>query len=114
MFSRRTDWTLTPNRFTQAQREVLSAGREVLDLTVSNPVRAGLHYDAEAILNSLKNPQAMDYDPQPKGLRSAREAVAGYYRDQHGEFLEPGSLVLTTSTSEALLVCFSPAVQSRR
>ena len=33
--------------------------------------------------NSLSNPAAMDYDPQPKGLASAREAVAAYYREQH-------------------------------
>jgi alanine-synthesizing transaminase len=107
MFSRRTDWTLTPNRFTEAQRELSAAGREVLDLSVSNPVRAGLHYDEEAILSSLKNPNAMDYDPQPKGLHSAREAVAAYYREQHGEFLiDPGSLVLTTSTSEGYSYVF--------
>ncbi len=107
MFSRRTDWKLTPNRFTEAQRDVSAAGREVLDLTASNPARAGLHYDAEAILNSLKNPKAMDYDPQPKGLRSAREAVAAYYHEQHGEFLiDPESLVLTTSTSEGYSYVF--------
>src|SRR5881409_1179019 len=35
MFSRRTDWKLTPNRFTEAQRELRAAGRKVLDLTVS-------------------------------------------------------------------------------
>jgi alanine-synthesizing transaminase len=40
----------------------------------------------------------MDYDPQPKGLRSAREAVAGYYRTHDG--IDPESIVLTTSTSE--------------
>ncbi len=106
MFSRRTDWTLTPNRFTEAQRELSAAGREVLDLSASNPVGAGLRYDAEAILNSLKNPKAMDYDPQPKGLRSAREAVAAYYREQHGEFPDPESLVLTTSTSEGYSYVF--------
>ncbi|MGC2185218.1 MAG: pyridoxal phosphate-dependent aminotransferase [Terriglobales bacterium] len=106
MFSRRTDWTLTPNRFTEAQREVSGAGREVLDLTVSNPIRAGLRYDTEAILNSLKNPQAMDYDPQPKGLHSAREAVAAYYREQHSELFDPESLLLTTSTSEGYSYVF--------
>jgi len=106
MFSRRTDWILTPNRFTQAQRELSSAGREVLDLTVSNPVRAGLHYDADAILNSLKNPKAMDYDPQPKGLHSAREAVAAYYREQHQSLVDPDYLVLTTSTSEGYSYVF--------
>lgn len=101
MFSQRTAWKLTPNRFTEAQREIAATGREVLDLTVSNPTRAGLRYDQEPILKSLTNPKALDYDPQPKGLRSAREAVAAYYREQHEESdIDPESLVLTTSTSE--------------
>ena len=105
MFSHRTDWKLTPNRFTQAQRELQAAGREVVDLTISNPTRAELHYDAETILQALVNPQAMDYDPQPKGLRSAREAVAGYYRKQHDE-IDPEAIVLTTSTSEGYSYVF--------
>ena len=101
MFSKRTDWKLTPNHFTEVQRELLAAGREILDLTVSNPTRAGLPYDTETILNSLAHPQAMDYDPQPKGLRSAREAVAAYYGEQVEPYaVGPESLVLTTSTSE--------------
>src|SRR5271154_651345 len=99
MFSHRTEWKLTPNRFTQAQQELRAAGREALDLTVSNPTRAELHYDAETILGALVDPKAMDYDPQSKGLRSAREAVAGYYGKQHDD-IDPESIVLTTSTSE--------------
>jgi alanine-synthesizing transaminase len=105
MFSHRTDWKLSPNRFTQAQQELRAAGREVLDLTISNPTRAELHYDAENILQALVNPQAMDYDPQPKGLRSAREAVAGYYGKQHND-IDPESIVLTTSTSEGYSYVF--------
>ena len=105
MFSRRTDWKLTPNRFTQVQRELQAAGREVLDLTVSNPTRAELHYDTEAILQALVNPETMDYDPQPKGLRRAREAVAGYYRKQHDD-IDPESIVLTASTSEGYSYVF--------
>jgi len=99
MFSKRTDWKLTPNRLTEAQREATAAGSELLDLTVSNPTRAGLLYDAEAILRSLASSAAMDYDPQPKGLRSARGAVAAYYGERGFE-VDPESLVLTTSTSE--------------
>jgi aspartate/methionine/tyrosine aminotransferase len=107
MFSRRTDWKLTPNRFTEAQRELAAAGASVLDLTVSNPTRAGLHYDADGILAALSNPQALDYDPQPKGLRAAREAVAAYYREQHEGFdVDAESLLLTTSTSEAYAYVF--------
>jgi aspartate/methionine/tyrosine aminotransferase len=98
MFSRRTDWELTPNRLTRAQHELQAAGREVLDLTVSNPTRADLRYDAQSILQALADPKAMDYDPQPKGLRSAREAVADYYLT-HDE-IDPESILLTASTSE--------------
>ena len=101
MFSNRTAWKLTPNRFTLAHEELLRQGREILDLTVSNPTRAGLSYDETAILDALRNPTSLDYDPQPKGLRSAREAVANY-----GAGLDSGSLVLTTSTSEGYSYVF--------
>jgi alanine-synthesizing transaminase len=107
MFSRRTDWKLTPNRFTQVQRELAASGRQVLDLTISNPTRAGVHYDAESILNSLRNAAALDYDPQPKGLLMARQAVAAYYHDQHDVFdADPEALLLATSTSEAYSFVF--------
>src|SRR2546427_10046996 len=106
MFSRRTDWKLTPNHFTEAQREIAVAGREVLDLTISNPTRAGLRYDEEFILKSLVNPRALDYDPQSKGLHSAREAVATYYRDQHTSDIDSERLILTTSTSEGYSYVF--------
>jgi alanine-synthesizing transaminase len=107
MFSRRTDWKLTPNRFTQAQQEMHAAGAELLDLTISNPTQADLHYDEEAIMQALINPAALDYDPQPRGLLSAREAVVSYYRKQHEEFdLDPGSILLTTSTSEGYSYVF--------
>jgi aspartate/methionine/tyrosine aminotransferase len=56
-------------------------------------------------LQALVNPEAMDYDPQPKGLRSAREAVAGYYGKQHND-IDPESIVLTTSTSEGYSYVF--------
>src|SRR5438874_9263901 len=107
MFSHRTDWKLALNPFTKAQKEVEASGAEVLDLTVSNPTRAELHYDAETILGSLASPESMDYDPQPKGLRSAREAVASYYREEHEVFgLDPENVVLTTSTSEGYSYVF--------
>jgi aspartate/methionine/tyrosine aminotransferase len=105
MFSKRTGWKLTPNRFTEAERGLRAAGRELLDLTLSNPTRAGLHYDSETILQALNNPKAMDYDPQPKGLLSAREAVANYYRKQHDD-VDPESILLTTGTSEGYSYVF--------
>jgi alanine-synthesizing transaminase len=107
MFSKRTDWKLTPNRFTEVQRELKAAGREVLDLTISNPTRAGLHYDVQSILSSLSRPAALDYDPQPKGLAGAREAVAFYYNEQpNGQEVDPERIILTTSTSEGYSYVF--------
>jgi alanine-synthesizing transaminase len=106
MFSDRTDWKLTRNRLTEALDEVRAIGARVLDLTLSNPTRAGLHYDEPRILQSLASPQAMDYDPQPKGLPSARSAVADYYQAEHGININPERVILTTSTSEGYSFVF--------
>src|SRR5579864_1749806 len=107
MFSERTNWKLAQNRFTQALAEVREGGAKVLDLTVSNPTRAGLHYEERAILGALASPQALDYDPQSKGLREAREAVAEYYREDHAvRGLDAEQIVLTTSTSEGYSFVF--------
>ncbi|MFZ0293413.1 MAG: pyridoxal phosphate-dependent aminotransferase [Candidatus Sulfotelmatobacter sp.] len=107
MFSDRTNWKLTRNRLTETLEDVRSSGAHVLDLTLSNPTRAGLHYDEVQILNALASPQSMDYDPQPKGLSSARSAVAAYYQTAHGiHHFDPEQLILTTSTSEGYSFVF--------
>jgi len=107
VFSERTNWKLEQNRLTQALAEARESGTKVLDLTHSNPTRAGLHYDAPAILRALASPQALDYDPQPKGLCDAREAVAGYYREDHAlRGFDAEQIVLTTSTSEGYSFVF--------
>jgi len=105
VFSRRTGWNLAANRFTEAVREVLARRQEILDLTISNPTRAAIEYDRAAILESLKNEESLNYDPQPKGLLSAREAVVEYYRER-GENLSPEHLVVTASTSEGYSYLF--------
>src|ERR1700758_5178680 len=107
MFSNRTAWKLAPNRFSQMQKEMQESGATVLDLMISNPTRVGLHYDSQTILQSLVRPETLDYDPQPKGMLSARLAVSDYYREQHDEFgVNPESLILTTSTSEGYSYVF--------
>jgi aspartate/methionine/tyrosine aminotransferase len=106
-FSQRTGWKLAPNPLTRALEEARRANTAILDLTVSNPTRAGLYYDAETILGSLADPHSLDYDPQPKGLLFAREAVITYYRDEHEVFdLDPEMLLLTASTSEGCSFVF--------
>ena len=107
MFSHRTNWRLTPNAFSRAIEEVRASGQEILDLTVSNPTEAGVRLDPEVVLGALMNPEAMRYDPQPRGLLGARTAVCQYYREAHEVFdLDPERLILTTSTSEGYSFVF--------
>ncbi|MGA3090849.1 MAG: pyridoxal phosphate-dependent aminotransferase [Terriglobales bacterium] len=102
MFSERTNWRLNPNALTRAIEQVRASGQKILDLTISNPTEAGIHSDPESVLGALANPEAMRYDPQPRGLLEARQAVCRYYRESHEVFaLDPERLILTTSTSEA-------------
>jgi alanine-synthesizing transaminase len=106
MFSDRTSWKLAQNRLTETLEDLQRNGARILDLTGSNPTRIGLQFDAPAILSALASPRALDYDPQPKGLRAAREAVAAYYRSDHGCDLDPERIALTTGTSEGYSFVF--------
>jgi alanine-synthesizing transaminase len=98
-FSRRTGWDVGESGFAAAIREARAAGPRLIDLTMSNPTVCGFEYDADVILKPLADAGALTYDPDPRGMRSAREAVAGYYGD-HGADVDPDVVVLTTSTSE--------------
>jgi len=105
MFARRTEWNLNPNRFSAALEEAKRAGKKLTDLTASNPTEVGLEYDRAGILKALSRPEALVYEPDPRGLLSAREAVAGYYADR-GANVSPEQIILTTSTSEAYSFLF--------
>jgi len=104
MFSRRTGWNLTKNAFTLALERHQHAGRELFDLTVSNPTRVGLE-GSRHILAALAKPEALDYDPQPRGSLRARESVVAYYRALGVEICAEQT-ILTTSTSEAYSFLF--------
>ncbi len=105
LFSSRFSRDLTPNRLLAALDAKKSAGVNVLDLTESNPTRAGFTYDEAGILRALAQPEAMRYQPTPRGLRSARQAVADYYRSR-GPRINPDSIFLTASTSESYAYLF--------
>jgi alanine-synthesizing transaminase len=105
MFAKRTNWNLAPNRLSEALVAHRAAGKPLLDLTASNPTECGFDYDRSAILNALSNPAALSYEPNPRGLESARRAVAGYYAD-HNEDVSTEDIFLTTSTSEAYSYVF--------
>jgi len=103
-FSQRTNWNTEESALARAHRLRVQAGLPVADLTASNPTRCGFQYPPE-LLQALADPVALDYDPQPRGKLSARQAVCAYYAD-HGVAVDPGQIVLTTSTSEAYSFLF--------
>lgn len=94
-FSTRTAFDARHNRLTRALAERRARGEAVIDLTVSNPTRAGLPYDGDAILRALADPRALQYHPAPFGLPEARAAVAAELG------VEARRVMLTASSSEA-------------
>ncbi len=105
MFASRTNWSLAENRLTQALAEHRSNNRPLLDLTLSNPTEAGFIYDQTAIFSALLNVASLRYEPAPRGILSAREAVANYYAEKNAP-ISPAEIFLTTSTSEAYSYLF--------
>ena len=104
MFSSRFHWDLEPNRLTRALQAKRQAGVPILDLTESNPTRAGLEYPPE-ILEAFLDNRNLRYEPVPAGALDAREAVAAYYAAR-GITVDPDQILLTASTSEAYAYLF--------
>lgn len=103
-FSQRSNWNTEESELARAHRLRAQAGLPIADLTASNPTRCGFSYDPN-LLAALTNPNALDYDPQPRGSLHARQAVCHYYANL-GVAVEPQQIVLTTSTSEAYSYLF--------
>lgn len=100
MFSKRAQWDAPVNRLTIARDERRRAGAELLDLTESNPTRAAISYPLDQLSEALARGARSTYDPDPRGLRSAREAVAEHLG------WDAADLLLTASTSEAYSFLF--------
>ncbi len=97
MFSRRAHWNAPLNRLTIERRRL---GDAVLDLTESNPTRSGIAYPTDQLSEAMARASRATYDPDPRGLRSARDAVAAMLG------CEADDILLTASTSEAYAFLF--------
>lgn len=100
MFSGRTPASLAPNRLSLVLEELKAAGSPVIDLTLSNPTRAGLDYPRAEILAALEDARSLSHEPTARGLWEARQAVSEWHAGQ-GAVADPESLILAGSTSEA-------------
>ena len=104
MFSERTRWDLRPNRLAERLAARRAAGARLLDLTESNPTRAGLRCP-DGLLESLSRPPARLYEPSPFGLPAARAAAAADFA-RRGFPVSVERVVLSASTSEAYAFLF--------
>jgi aspartate/methionine/tyrosine aminotransferase len=104
-FASRIEVDLAPNALAAALAARRAAGARILDLTNSNPTRVGLRYPEAEILAALASPAALAYQPDPRGLPSARAAVSAYYASR-GESVDPEDLLLTASSSESYALLF--------
>src|SRR5215467_15768345 len=100
MFSSRLPATLAQNAFSRAVDALRRSGVPLLDLTGTNPTTAGIAYPA-AMLAPLADPRAGRYEPDPRGLREARAAIAASYALDPSVPVSADRIVLTASTSEA-------------
>lgn len=77
----------------------------LVDLTESNPTRAGFVTEPEQLAGMLATADAVRYEPDPRGWIGARRAVAEYYR-RRGTVVDEERVLLTSSTSEAYALLF--------
>lgn len=104
-FSRRLPWEHPHNRLTRAREERSARGLPVIDLTETNPTRAGIPYPEAELAELLRRGAAPEYEPDPRGIPEAREALAAALSRADAP-VSPADLFLTASTSESYSYLF--------
>ncbi|HUP39103.1 MAG TPA: pyridoxal phosphate-dependent aminotransferase [Vicinamibacterales bacterium] len=104
MFSSRVRQAAGRNRLALALDRRRADGDPIVDLTLSNPTRAGIPYPS-GLLASLASDRSLSYDPEPFGTPSARQAVSDDLA-RRGLAVPAHRTVLTASTSEAYSLLF--------
>jgi aspartate/methionine/tyrosine aminotransferase len=99
MFSHRLPPRTDINALSVRLDVLRASGARFVDLTESNPTRVGLPYPPD-LLAPLSDARALAYEPHPRGLELAREAIAEDCR-RRGAQVASDDVVLTASTSEA-------------
>ncbi|MGH7741428.1 MAG: aminotransferase class I/II-fold pyridoxal phosphate-dependent enzyme [Candidatus Eiseniibacteriota bacterium] len=93
-----------PNAWARRLAELRASGADLCDLTEANPTRLGLsalgEAERSALTPVLTHALEAAYQPDPRGLSSARAAIAAYYAER-GLIADAEHLVLTTGTSES-------------
>jgi aspartate/methionine/tyrosine aminotransferase len=102
MFSSRLPADLATTPLARAM-ENARLSRDVIDLTETNPTRAGFAYpDLRRVFAGI---DWIAYEPDPRGLASARQAIAADYA-RRGISLDADRILLTASSSESYAYLF--------
>jgi alanine-synthesizing transaminase len=105
MFSTRTDWDLRPSPLYSLLQQKRARGEEILDLTESNPTKCGFIHSSSSLIDPGSLERSALYEPDPKGLFSARQAISDWYKRQNIS-VNPDRIILASSTSEAYSFLF--------
>lgn len=108
MFSARSAQSRTPNQLAQRLATLSVEERaNLLDLSGSNPTRAGIDYPEELLRVLLEaQPSSLAYQPEPFGAWAARRAVCRQFAESRGARVDAEDVLLTASTSEAYTFLF--------
>jgi aspartate/methionine/tyrosine aminotransferase len=100
MLSRRVPPSSEPNAWARLLAERRERRTPLVDLTEANPTRVGLVEPGEHALAALADPRGATYEPDPRGMLEARQAVARYYAERGTEVMAE-DVILTSGTSES-------------
>lgn len=103
-FSTRIPANLAPNRLSLALADLREKGRTIVDLTESNPTRAGFVYPPD-LLAPLGDSRGLSYRPAPLGMPVARQAIAADFA-RRGCSVDPARIAVTASSSEGYSLLF--------
>ncbi|MDD5360861.1 MAG: pyridoxal phosphate-dependent aminotransferase [Ignavibacteria bacterium] len=105
MFSKRLNIEFEPNQLSILFNAKIAKGEKIFDLTSSNPTKLNFSYEEKLILKNFIDEQSLVYNPDPKGLITARETVKEYYKSL-GKKVNVEDIFITPSTSEAYSFLF--------
>ncbi len=105
LFAAHTHWETDPNPLALKLAELKALKQNILDLTLSNPTKTNFDYFKSSLLEPFQNANNLQYDPDPRGLKTARSAICHYYEEK-GIILDPRQVFITASTSEAYSLVF--------
>ncbi len=106
-FSARLNWPAPGNALSALRAELIAAEVRILDFSESNATLVGLGAP-EVALRLFLDPRNARYEPDPRGLASARQALCQAYQARPGRLpgmpdgtVDARDLFLCSSTSEA-------------